>query len=593
LEHNICVLIDFENIAAGTEREGLGRFDIKAVMRRLKDKGRILSSRAYGDWGRFAKYKQGLLEAGVTMVELTSYRGAEKNRADIALVVDAMEWAFTREHFDTFVLLSGDSDFTPLVQRLKEMNKRVIGIGTRGSTSRLIIAMCDEFIFYKSLKKTTDQRGDRERIAKPNESTDDKVEAIGKDEAFALLAETLEGLQREEPGSVLAGLIKQSMQRKAPHFDEHDLGFSGFARFLETARNKGLVSLSRDPRAGGYRVDLPGEMASNEEPREERKDVLPPLEGNAEVLREILINNGINPTDALHRHCVVHELVDHVNERIARKRRNTFMYVFGDIARRCRKTEPVVSSQHVRDIITTLKDMGMMLHSDGDPIRSNTANFVFNRDAEGLLEALRVHYIRNLIQQKAPIDDSKALSVLLWGDTDHNQVAEELVAWTQHEVENETPEDTTASQAPVDSQTSSEAKGGKDQEPAPSADDEGAQSSAKADATGEKSTPKTVRKTTTKAAKDASPDVDDGETSESTSAEPAEEAPKKRTRKTAKSSTTKAASSKKAASAKTKTKAASKDESVEPAAEATEEPAPKKKTVLRRKAAKKPDEAVT
>ena len=141
LENKICVLIDFENVAAGTEKEGLGKFDIRAVMRRLKDKGRILVARSYGDWGRFAKFKQQFLEQGITMVEMTSYRGQDKNRADIALVVDAMELAFTRPYIDTFILLSGDSDFTPVVMRLKELDRRVIGMGTRGSTSRLLEAL--------------------------------------------------------------------------------------------------------------------------------------------------------------------------------------------------------------------------------------------------------------------------------------------------------------------------------------------------------------------------------------------------------------------------------------------------------------------
>ncbi|MGB0640547.1 MAG: NYN domain-containing protein, partial [Myxococcota bacterium] len=153
MEQNLCVLIDFENISAGCEKERLGRFNIRSVMNRLKDKGRILESRAYGDWGRYARFKQSLLEAGVQMHELTSYRGQDKNRADIALVVDAMELAFTRDFIHTYVILSGDSDFTPLVMRLRSMNKRVIGIGTRGSTSGLLIAACDEFIFYESMRK--------------------------------------------------------------------------------------------------------------------------------------------------------------------------------------------------------------------------------------------------------------------------------------------------------------------------------------------------------------------------------------------------------------------------------------------------------
>ena len=151
VEHNLAVLIDFENIAAGTEKENLGRFDIDALMARIKDKGRILVSRAFADWGRFARFKQGLLNAGVTMMELTSHGMQDKNRADIAMVVDCLEMALTRDYVDTFVIVSGDSDFTPLVIKMRELNKRVLGIGTRKSTSRLLINACDEFIFYDDL----------------------------------------------------------------------------------------------------------------------------------------------------------------------------------------------------------------------------------------------------------------------------------------------------------------------------------------------------------------------------------------------------------------------------------------------------------
>ena len=149
MERNLAVLIDHENIATGCEKEGLGRFDVRIVMRRLKDKGRILVSRAYADWGRWNRFKLDLVHEGVQMVELTSHGMQSKNRADIALAVDAMELAYTRSYVDTFVILSGDSDFTPLVMRLKELNKRVIGCGTRRSTSRLIAETCDEFLFYE------------------------------------------------------------------------------------------------------------------------------------------------------------------------------------------------------------------------------------------------------------------------------------------------------------------------------------------------------------------------------------------------------------------------------------------------------------
>ncbi len=476
MEHKLCVLIDFENVAAGTEKEGLGRFDIRAVFRRLKDKGRILVSRGYGDWGRFARFKQKLLEEGVTMVELTSYRGQEKNRADIALVVDAMEIAFTRAHVDTFVLLSGDSDFTPLVMRLKELDKRVIGIGTRGSTSRLLLECCDEFIFYDTIRKaamyedTEEEYDEGDHGSAPAPSRPSAVAAPSKELIFSLLAETVAGIQRDEPGPVQGGLIKQSILRKAPAFDETECGFASFARFLEAAQSRGLVRLIRDERAGGYRVDLPsapapvapdvsdaapqaasqsagahgGAMAAHSggaERGEETEEAptgplpaVPELRGEAFRLQQVLLDKGVVPVGHMERHTVVHEFVDHVIERQQRKKRNTLTYVYGDIARRCRKTDPVVHASVVRAVIDGLKYANELRHASGDPIRSPTANFVLQREAEDLLESLRRFYVRTLLESGESLRDATALSELLWNDDKHAHESGELVAWLQHDM---------------------------------------------------------------------------------------------------------------------------------------------------------------
>ncbi len=421
MESRMGVLIDFENLAAGTEREGLGRFDVRKVMRRLKDKGRILVARAYGDWGRFARFKQSLLLEGVTMVELTSFRGAEKNRADIALVVDAMELAHTHPHIDTFVLLSGDSDFTPLVMRLREMDRRVIGIGTRGSASRLIVGACDEFIFYDALV-----RGE----PAPAVEEEEEVEApptLSLDEALALLVETVQGFQKEEAGPVPAGPLKQAMRRKAPAFDEGDYGFSSFARFLEAARDRGLVTLVRDDRAGGYRVAGADEVPAEEPeaaPAEEEEFRLPPA---AERLRERLAADGLRLPSHLVRHTVVHELVDHVQERQARRKRNTVMYLYGDVARRCRSTDPRVPAREVRAVVDALKDAGGLVHSDGTPVQSPRAQFRLGGDAEELLELLRGWYVERLLATGADLEDALAVSWLLWNDDRHAEAARSLV----------------------------------------------------------------------------------------------------------------------------------------------------------------------
>lgn len=435
MEPNLCVLMDFENIAAGTEREGHGRFDTSLVMSRLKEKGRILIARSYGDWGRFAKYKQAMLENGIQAVELTSYRSQEKNRADIALAVDAMELAFSRSYIDTFVLLSGDSDFTPLVMRLRELNRRVIGIGTRRSSSRLLVESCDEFIFYESIARSRRAvEPEPEQRARPRpepEPSTDAVVSIDKDEAFRLVVETIEGIQKDEAGPVQGGRLKQSILRKVPTFDESEYGYAGFARFLEAARDRGLVRLSQDESAGGYRVDLPGDApppVEVEAPPEE----LVTLPGEAGRLAQVLVRQGIDPLTALLRHAIMHELVDHVTDRTRKKKRNTLLYTVGDVARRCRQADPPARPSQVRSLLQALFQAGELRHTDGNPIRKDTAPFVLRGDVEDLLRALRAFYVDQLLAAGEPLRDGRALSMLLWGDEDHVTPSEELVAWTSH-----------------------------------------------------------------------------------------------------------------------------------------------------------------
>ena len=444
MEQNLCVLIDFENISAGCEKERLGRFDIKAVMDRLKDKGRILDARAYGDWGRYARHKGQLLEAGVQMLELPSYGGHDKNRADIALVVDAMDLAYTRDFIDTYVILSGDSDFTPLVMRLRSMNKRVVGIGTRSSTSRLLIAACDEFIFYESIKRRRTKQADKPRevdTSGSNPPPADTGHTMSKAEAFEFLVETLEGIQKDDPQAVLAGVIKQSMQRKDPTFNESDFGFSGFARFLEAARDKGLVGLARAERAGGYKIFDPRSTAPEEDTTDEDSgDGLPPLEGTAAEMRSLLEKMGVNPLTQVIRHTVVHEFVDHITERVQRKRKNTLRYTVGDTARRCRKTDPPVPTRHVRHVINALTQAGALIHADGDPVRSQTAPFMVNRDPEELLDNLIDFYLQTLQQTGVTLDDALSLSWLLYADDAHEAAITERIATLATAASSETRE---------------------------------------------------------------------------------------------------------------------------------------------------------
>jgi uncharacterized protein (TIGR00288 family) len=240
-EHVLAVLVDFENMARPGAKSR-GDFDINLVLSRLAEKGRVVSKRAYADWSRYREAKMDLQNAGLELIEMPSAREGAKNRADIKLAVDAMELAFSREHLDNFVIVSGDSDFTPLVGKLRELNKRVIGVGNRESSSELLIANCDEFIFYDSLASSS--------------SSSRRGRGGSRRDPIALLSESLLALQREGVDLPLASVVKDAMRRKDPAFDENAIGFSTFSKFLESSSSKAGISLQTDPRSGTYRVAM-------------------------------------------------------------------------------------------------------------------------------------------------------------------------------------------------------------------------------------------------------------------------------------------------------------------------------------------------
>ncbi|WP_217914604.1 NYN domain-containing protein [Miltoncostaea marina] len=251
-ESSLAVLVDFENMARPGAK-GRGDFDIHLVLNRLAEKGRVLVKRAYADWSRYRDARHELQNAGLSLIEMPSAREGAKNRADIQMAVDAMELAYSREHVDNFVIVSGDSDFTPLVGKLRELNKRVIGVGNRESASELLIANCDEFIFYDLLAaRAAGGRDGGRRVGSSGAQLD----------PMSLLQETLTALQREGVEWALASIVKDSMRRKYPAFDESEHGFSTFSKFLEEAGRTGLVRLETDPRSGTYRVELSDSPAS-------------------------------------------------------------------------------------------------------------------------------------------------------------------------------------------------------------------------------------------------------------------------------------------------------------------------------------------
>ena len=237
----IAVFIDFENIALGL-RDASAPFEVRRVLDRLLEKGKVIAKVAYADWNRFREHTKSLHEHGIELIEIPRRESTGKNSADIRLVVDAMDLSWSKEHIDTFVIVSGDSDFSPLVAKLKENGKHVIGLGMKKSTSPLLANACDEFIYYEDL----------ESGAEPAEAGEKNAQ--GKNGAFGLLAETIRALQRENFDLIQASLVKDTMKRKRPAFSEAALGYGSFSELLEDAQEAGIVTLRKDERSGTYVV---------------------------------------------------------------------------------------------------------------------------------------------------------------------------------------------------------------------------------------------------------------------------------------------------------------------------------------------------
>jgi uncharacterized protein (TIGR00288 family) len=261
---NMAVFCDFENIALGVQDAKYAQFDIKKVLERLLLKGSIVVKKAYCDWDRYKSFKAPMHEASFELIEIPHVRQSGKNSADIRMVVDALDLCYTKAHVDTFVIISGDSDFSPLVSKLRENAKRVIGVGVKNSTSDLLIANCDEFIFYDDLvrqqKKTTARRGSPKAAAAATEGAAPagKGDETRRQEAIDLIGETLEALiaERGEDEKVWGSMVKQALKRRKPGFAESFYGFRSFNGLLEEAERRGVLKLERDEKSGGYIVRL-------------------------------------------------------------------------------------------------------------------------------------------------------------------------------------------------------------------------------------------------------------------------------------------------------------------------------------------------
>ena len=246
-EKKIAVFCDFENIALGVRDSSIDKFDIHLVLERLLEKGKIIVKKAYSDWERYSSYKKGIHEAAMEMIDIPQKYYSGKNSADIKMVVDAMDMCYSKEHLDTFVIMSGDSDFSPLVSKLKENNKYVIGVGVKDASSKLLVDNCDEFIFYEDIWRQT-QSKKKTRRRKPSGKTKESAEA------FDMMLDSIQALMRENKDVLWGSMIKQTMQRKHPSFNEGYYGYSTFSEMLEDAQKQGVIQLKKDQRSGTYVV---------------------------------------------------------------------------------------------------------------------------------------------------------------------------------------------------------------------------------------------------------------------------------------------------------------------------------------------------
>jgi uncharacterized protein (TIGR00288 family) len=269
---NLALFCDFENIALGVRDARFAQFDINRVLERLLLKGSIVVKKAYCDWERYKEFKAGMHQAGFELIEIPHVKQSGKNSADIRMVVDALDLCYTKPHVETFVIISGDSDFSPLVAKLRENDKGVIGLGVKNSTSDLLMASCDEFIYYDDLvrEQKTRRTGRRKPAAAgasaapapasaSSETLPPKEEDREHDrehDAFDLVLATIDALiaERGEDEKIWGSMVKQALKRRKPGFNESYYGFRSFNKLLEEAAARRLLTLERDEKSGGYLI---------------------------------------------------------------------------------------------------------------------------------------------------------------------------------------------------------------------------------------------------------------------------------------------------------------------------------------------------
>ena len=258
----MALYCDFENVALGVRDAKYDKFDIKPVLERLLLKGSIVVKKAYCDWERYKGFKSTMHEASFELIEIPHLRQSGKNSADIRLVVDALDLCYTKSHVDTFVIISGDSDFSPLVSKLRENAKYVIGVGVKQSTSDLLIGNCDEFIFYDDLVREMQRSARRDSKEtqpavrrSPEEDAERRAELEARrSKAIELAVATFDALvdERGDSGKIWASMLKEAIKRRKPDFSESYYGFRAFGNLLEEAQGRGLLEIGRDEKSGTY-----------------------------------------------------------------------------------------------------------------------------------------------------------------------------------------------------------------------------------------------------------------------------------------------------------------------------------------------------
>ena len=404
-ETNVSVFVDCDNIIASVKQAYIADFDIGIILGHLKEKGRVIVKKAYADWQRHIEYRRDMQDAGIELIELPSRGKSDKNATDIKLAVDAMGIMFERDYMDTFVIVSGDSDFSGLVSKLKEFGKKVIGVGVRLATSDLLVELCDEFIFYEELPGV-------QIMKKPSA----KPRKLDVTEAYELLTEAVSALNSEGTGS-MSSRVKDLMLRKKSSFSERRYGFPDFSAFLESAAKRGLLQLKPHP-TGGYLVDIKRSDQTSPEQSE-----MPDVTQYQSQLNRL----SLRPQPAEIREKIVADIVKELDNWKSDNGKPTTRNLIQHLADSYRQQELEISKNMIQDVVRTLMQTGCVLGASGHPPMSYGEPIKINLSADELLDECNKLFIWYLAQSFAAPFNLQALSEILFGFTNQADKVKKLI----------------------------------------------------------------------------------------------------------------------------------------------------------------------